>query len=252
MSLVSELAGADTPPGTWTPTCRIVMDEVEGRRQRIVTSHVDLTIAADGLDETHSRPTLAKADEGVRSRSSSAAPAPRSACRPTSPVTISQLAPARRTHKEFGPEPVPQETLLELFRLARLAPNHHLTQPWRFRVLGPEALARLKDARQSPGCRQLDRAPTLVVVSTALSGEVVQDDEDICAVASAISSSCRATERGLASYWRTPGVLRTARGREAVGSRPGARPRPDPSRPAPGTPRHASAAPCPTVVTLLT
>ena len=26
-----------------------------------------------------------------------------------------------------------------------------------------------------------------------------------------------ATERGLASYWRTPGVLRTARGREAVG-----------------------------------
>jgi nitroreductase len=26
-----------------------------------------------------------------------------------------------------------------------------------------------------------------------------------------------ATERGLASYWRTPGVLRTARGREAAG-----------------------------------
>ena len=26
-----------------------------------------------------------------------------------------------------------------------------------------------------------------------------------------------ATERGLASYWRTPGILRTARGREAVG-----------------------------------
>jgi nitroreductase len=26
-----------------------------------------------------------------------------------------------------------------------------------------------------------------------------------------------ATERGLASYWRTPGILRTAKGREAVG-----------------------------------
>jgi nitroreductase len=26
-----------------------------------------------------------------------------------------------------------------------------------------------------------------------------------------------ATERGLASYWRTPGILRTERGREAVG-----------------------------------
>jgi nitroreductase len=26
-----------------------------------------------------------------------------------------------------------------------------------------------------------------------------------------------ATERGLASYWRTPAILRTARGREALG-----------------------------------
>ena len=32
-----------------------------------------------------------------------------------------------------------------------------------------------------------------------------------------------ATERGLASYWRTPGVLRTPRGREAAGVPPGER-----------------------------
>jgi len=133
-------------------------------------------------------------------------------------VSLVELAEARRTHKEFGPEPVPQETLLELFRLAQLAPNHHLTQPWRFRVLGPEALARLKDAGSASDAAKLDRAPTLVVVSAALSGEVVQDDEDICATAAAITLVLLgATERGLASYWRTPGVLRTVRGREAVG-----------------------------------
>jgi nitroreductase len=133
-------------------------------------------------------------------------------------VSLGELAEARRTHKEFGAEPVPQETLLELFRLAQLAPNHHLTQPWRFRVLGPEALARLKDAGSPSDAAKLDRAPTLVVVSAALSGEVVQDDEDICATASAITLVLLgATERGLASYWRTPGILRTARGREAVG-----------------------------------
>ena len=43
----------------------------------------------------------------------------------------------RRTHKAFAPEPVADDTLRALFDLARWAPNHHLTNPWRFRVLGP-------------------------------------------------------------------------------------------------------------------
>ncbi|MGZ4290702.1 MAG: nitroreductase family protein [Gaiellaceae bacterium] len=133
-------------------------------------------------------------------------------------MSFAGLAAARRTHKAFGAEPVPRETLLELFELARLAPNHHLTQPWRFRVLGPESLARLKEAAGPSEAGKLDRAPTLVVASAALSGELIQDEEDVCATASAITLVLLgATERGLASYWRTPGILRTARGREAVG-----------------------------------
>jgi nitroreductase len=139
-------------------------------------------------------------------------------------VSLGELAKARRTHKAFGPEPVPRETLLELFALAQLAPNHHLTQPWRFRVVGPETLARLKEAGGPSEALKLDRAPTLVVASTVLCGEVVQDEEDVCATASAIMLVLLgATERGLASYWRTPGVLRSARGREAVGVQAGER-----------------------------
>ena len=133
-------------------------------------------------------------------------------------MSFAELAAARRTHKAFGAEPVPRETLLELFELARLAPNHHLTQPWRFRVLGPESLARLKEAGGTSEATKLDRAPTLVVASAALSGDLVQDEEDVCATAAAITLVLLgATDRGLASYWRTPGVLRTLRGREAVG-----------------------------------
>jgi nitroreductase len=133
-------------------------------------------------------------------------------------VSVGELAASRRTHKAFGPDPVPHETLRELFALARLAPNHHLTQPWRFRVLGPEALARLKDAAGPAEAAKLDRAPTLAVVSAALSGDLVQDEEDVCATAAAtMLVLLGATERGLASYWRTPGVLRSARGREALG-----------------------------------
>jgi nitroreductase len=133
-------------------------------------------------------------------------------------VSVGEVAAARRTHKEFGSEPVPRETLLELFELARLAPNHHLTEPWRFRVLGPETLARLKECAGAAEAPKLDRAPTLVVASAALSGELIQDDEDVCATAAAIMLVLLgATERGLASYWRTPGILRTERGRAAAG-----------------------------------
>jgi nitroreductase len=133
-------------------------------------------------------------------------------------VSLAELAAARRTHKAFGPEPVPRETLLELLDVARLAPNHHLTQPWRFRVLGPETLAGIKACAGASEAAKLERAPTLVLASAALTGDLVQDEEDVCATAAAIMLVLlAATERGLASYWRTPAIFRTARGREAAG-----------------------------------
>lgn len=133
-------------------------------------------------------------------------------------MRLDELAAARRTHKEFRGEAVDRDTVLELLAVARFAPNHHLTQPWRFRVLGPQTLARLQECAGPSEATKLERAPTLVVASVALAGELVQDEEDVCAGAAAIMLVLlAATERGLASYWRTPGVLRTARGRDAAG-----------------------------------
>ena len=125
----------------------------------------------------------------------------------------------RRTHKAYAPEPVDRPTLEELFELARWAPNHHLTNPWRFRVLGPRALARLKEAAGPESAPKLDRAPTLVAVSATQSGEdAVQDEEDVLATAiAAYIVLLGAHERGLAGYWRTPAVLRAPAGRAAVG-----------------------------------
>ena len=118
----------------------------------------------------------------------------------------------RRTHKAYGPEPVDRETLEELFELARWAPNHHLTNPWRFRVLGPKALARLKDLAGAEGATKLDRAPTLVLVSCVGN----EEDRDATAVAAYIVLLA-AHARGLATYWRTPAVVQTAGGRSALG-----------------------------------
>jgi len=124
----------------------------------------------------------------------------------------------RRTHKAYGADPVPEATLRELVELARWAPNHHLTNPWRFRVLGPEALARLKAAAGEEAARKLDRAPTLVAVSyIATPGDPVADEEDLLAAGcAAYVVLLGAHARGLAAYWRTPAVLREPAGRAAL------------------------------------
>ena len=131
---------------------------------------------------------------------------------------------SRRTHKAFGPEPLPRQLLDELLELARWVPNHHLTNPWRFRVVGPRALARLKEAGGPEGAAKLDRAPTLVAASCLRSEDPVQDQEDLCATACAVYTVLLAAHgRGLAGYWRTPEVLRTEQGLDALEIPPGER-----------------------------
>jgi nitroreductase len=133
---------------------------------------------------------------------------------------IDDLIRSRRTHKAFGPEPVDASVLLELFELARWAPNHHTTNPWRFRVLGPEARERLKAAADAvkPGSgAKLDRAPTLIVASVKQTGDPEQDHEDMLASAvAAYIVLLGAHARGLAGYWRTVPAIATAQGRAAT------------------------------------
>jgi nitroreductase len=152
-------------------------------------------------------------------------------------MDVEQAIRSRRTIKAFDPEPVDRETLAELLELARWAPNHHLTNPWRFRVVGPQALERLKGAAAELACAEtdtadrddvaraaaakLDRAPTLVVCSVVRSDDPVEREEDSHAAAVAAYIVLLAAHgRGLAGYWRTPGVLRTNAGRDAVGLGP--------------------------------
>jgi nitroreductase len=134
-------------------------------------------------------------------------------------VELAELIRSRRTIKAYAPAPVDRATLDELFELARWAPNHNLTNPWRFRVLGPRALERLKQAAGPEAAAKLDRAPTLVAVSVAQTGEdPVRDEEDLIAGSLAGYIVLLAAHgRGLAGYWRTPAVLRTPEGLAACG-----------------------------------
>jgi osmotically inducible protein OsmC len=64
MGLAGELSGSDTPPGRLEVDCVIVMDEVEGRGHQIVSSHLAVVAAVDGLDDEALQAAVAKADEG--------------------------------------------------------------------------------------------------------------------------------------------------------------------------------------------
>jgi len=125
---------------------------------------------------------------------------------------------SRRTHKRFGSDPVPRPVVEELLELARWAPNHHLTEPWRFRVLGPASLGRLAATGGAGELEKLSRAPTLVVASAKLTGDDHQNHEDVLATACAAYIVLLAAHaRGLASYWRTPRVLQSREGQAAIG-----------------------------------
>ena len=133
-------------------------------------------------------------------------------------MEVDEAVRTRRTHKAYRPEPVDRAVLEELLDLARWAPNHHLTNPWRFRVLGPESLGALKHAAGPEAASKLDRAPTLIAASQVRAADPIQDEEDLCATACATYAVLLAAHgRGLAGYWRTPGILRTPEGRAALG-----------------------------------
>jgi nitroreductase len=132
-------------------------------------------------------------------------------------VEVDHAIRARRTHKQYGPEPVGEAVVRELVELARQAPNHKLTSPWRFRLLGPETRAQLDGVVGEKEAAKLRRAPTLVLVTAVPSEDPVLAEEDRLATAAAVYALLlAATGRGLASYWRTPASFREAPAREAL------------------------------------
>jgi len=139
-------------------------------------------------------------------------------------MDVEKAIRTRRTHKAFAAQPLDAALLEQLFELARWAPNHHLTNPWRFRVLGErtrERLMALAEAEQPGSAVKLQRAPTLVAVTAEQSGEPGQDREDVLATAvAAYLVLLGAHARGLAGYWRTVPLLADRRGREILGLLP--------------------------------
>jgi nitroreductase len=62
---------------------------------------------------------------------------------------VLEVIRTRRSIGQFKPEPVPAELIQELLDTAVFAPNHRLTEPWSFHVLGPESKRRFAEIRRN-------------------------------------------------------------------------------------------------------
>jgi nitroreductase len=133
---------------------------------------------------------------------------------------------------------VPDALLVRLCELAARAPNHHLTNPFRFAILTGDARARLGEAvaahvasaggdeRAVEKARtKYLRAPAVVVVaceSAADAGEVTRR-EDRDATAAAVQTLLLAAEAaGLAAFWGTGAAVDAPAANAACGLPPAA------------------------------
>ncbi|MDQ8046611.1 MAG: nitroreductase [Solirubrobacteraceae bacterium] len=113
----------------------------------------------------------------------------------------------RRTTKNFTDEPVDPAVVRELVELATWVPNHKMTAPWRFRLVGPEATASLIDIAPADKKGKVVKAQTRVLVSCVVVGDPGRREEDLFSTAAAVQNLLlAATARGIDSFWQTPTI----------------------------------------------
>ncbi len=141
----------------------------------------------------------------------------------------------RRSIKRFAARPVSREEIETLLDAASLAPNHRLTQPWRFHVLGPTAryayglalgdrkARKLPDPDAARALRETvadeHRAlPAMIVVSVVQHADPEIREEDYAAVMMGVQNlALIAVDMGLGTQIRTGGVMSDPSARAAVG-----------------------------------
>lgn len=150
-------------------------------------------------------------------------------------MSVAQAIRDRRSIKRFTDRAISREEIEHLLDAAIRAPNHHLTQPWRFYVLGPEArhayglaLGERKARKQADPDKARTvrentandhrRLPAMIVVAVVKSEEAEVSEENYAATMMAVQNMMlRAHELGLGTAIRTGAVMSDPAARAAVG-----------------------------------
>jgi len=130
----------------------------------------------------------------------------------------------RRTIDQYIHTPVPDELVLEAIDVATWAPNHYVSEPWRFILPGPETIERIIDLnaaivadRKTPEHGEHKRAawsekPGWLVVTCTRNDDTLREREDYAACAAAVQNFMLYLWRaGIGSKWTTGAITRDAR-----------------------------------------
>ncbi len=141
-----------------------------------------------------------------------------------SPEQAAELIRSRRTINRFRPEPPPRAAIHRAVELARWAPNHHLTQPWHFYLIGPQTrqgiidlntellMASKGEAAAEAKRRNWEAKPGWLAVTCDHSSDEIQAWEDYAACACAIHNlALYLWSEGIGVKWSTGPVIRDAR-----------------------------------------
>lgn len=131
---------------------------------------------------------------------------------------------SRRTVKLFLQQKVSPQLVRDAIEVARWAPNHHLTEPWYFYLLGPEtieksvALTRVVVTERKGAevgefkARDAATRPGWLVVTCRTSDDELTQQEDYASVSCAIQNfSLYLSEASVAMKWSTGPITRDPR-----------------------------------------
>ena len=150
-------------------------------------------------------------------------------------MQIADAIRERRSIKRFTDAAVSREQIETLIAAAVQAPNHRLTEPWRFYVLGPEArhayglALGVRKARklEDPAAAEAMRTnvatehralPGMIVVAVVETDNAEQREEDYAAAMMGIQNlALAAVERGLGTHIKTGAIMADPAARAAAG-----------------------------------
>lgn len=156
-------------------------------------------------------------------------------------MDIIEAIEARRSVKRFTDRPVGREEIERLLELAVYAPNHRMTEPWHFLVLGPETrrkfgevlggrkARRVEDPEAAEAVRakvaaEQEALPAMIMVTMKESADPETREEDYAATMMAVQNiMLGAMAMGLGTHLKTGAVMDDPGTRAAVGVEEGER-----------------------------
>jgi nitroreductase len=145
-------------------------------------------------------------------------------------TSIDDIIRERRTVDRFEPRLPPRGVILEAIDLARWAPNHKHTEPWRFHLIGPQTAARIVDLnarlvaeKKGPEAGEKKRerwaaVPGWLAVTCHLADDELRREEDYAACCCAVQNLALALwSRGIGTKWSTGDVTRHPEFHELLG-----------------------------------